>query len=158
MLYTKKILGDKVSVLDSKAFKFYLERSKNRNKKRLNQSRHYAKIISNIYEKIAEGALEYEGGVYAKGAFYIIPQPYPKKMFVRITNGRELKGTMNLHTDGKVYGIFFANLFSKKEHQVWDMYNGFFKSFTTKFSKILNEAKVNYIFSLDSILKIRTKI
>ena len=116
MFNTYKIVGDKVSVIDHKAFQFYLENSKTRDKKKINENRHYAKIISSIYSKVADAVIESEGGVYIDNMFYIIPQPYPKKGFIRITNGKTLKGTMNLHTEGKIYSILFINLFRDKKH------------------------------------------
>jgi hypothetical protein len=157
MFNTYKIVGDRASVINHDAFSFYKDRAQYRDKKIINENRHYAKIISSIYEKIANDVVQYEGGVYAKGMFYIIPQPYPKKMFIKVTNGKELKGTMNLHTNGKVCSIFFVNLFSKTKYKCWDMYNGFFKSVTKKFSDFLKSDSPKYIFSLDSIFNIKKR-
>jgi len=157
MFNTYKILGDKVSVIDHDAFTFYLQNSKIRNKKRIKENRHYAKMISSIYDKISRAVIEQEGGVFVKNMFYIIPQPYPDKSFVRITDGEKLKGTMNLHTDGKIYSIVFVNLFSNKMYKAWDMSNGFYRSLTKPFSNFLKEFSPKYLFSLHSINKIINK-
>ena len=106
---------------------------------------------------MSKAVIESEGGVYAKNMFYIIPQPYPKKAFIRVTNGKSLKGTMNLHTDGKIHSIFFINLFKEKRHKVWDMYNAFYKSVTKPFSDFLKKFSPRYIFSLNSIIKTSRK-
>lgn len=154
MFNTFKILGKKRSVIDHDAFRFYLGKSTVRNKKRIKEERHYAKMISSIYKKISESVIENEGGVFVNNMFYIIPQPYPEKTFVKITDGKKLKGTMNLHTGGKIYSLIFVNLFSRKEHRVWDMSSGFYNKLKKDFSDFLKKFSPTYIFSLDSISKI----
>ena len=155
MFYNYKVVGKKKSLVDYDFFKFYSENSKHRKAGFL--ARDLATVMSSIYKKVSESIVEYEGGVYAREMFYIIPQPYPDKAFIKVTNGYKFRGTMNLHTEGKIYGLLFVNLFPGYQNKVWDMYNSFHRKLKRTFSKFLKNNKPTYKFSLHSIFKTRAK-
>ena len=157
MFISYRLVGNKKSVIDKDAYDYYTQNSKKRDKSKINQNRHFAKIINSIYKKVAENAVTYEGGIYAKEMFYIIPQPYPQKLFVRLTDGETLRGTMNLHTDNKIYSIFFVNLFPGTKYKCWDMYNSFFKNIKSRLSEILHGGSAKYIYSLNYIFNTRKR-
>ena len=79
-----KLVGSKKSLTDQEAFIYYRDRAKKRNKKLTTEKKDYAKIINSIYKKVRRDAIEYQGGIYAPSFFYISPQPYPKKTFMKI--------------------------------------------------------------------------
>ena len=157
MIYTNyKLLGKRASVTDREAFDFYKKNSVHRDKKNMAEPKNMAKVLNLIYEKVKNGTIEYEGGVYAPSYFYTIPQPYPKEGFIKILQqGGEYRGTLNLKTGKKVFTILFVNIFSKKEYRMWDMSNSFLNTMKSKFSKYIKKNSFRYLFSLHTLKKVR---
>lgn len=156
-MYTNyKVLGKKERVVGEEAFKFYRRNAKHRDATTNNESKHLSTILNSIYSKVSKAAIENEGGVYAPGFFYIIPQPFPKKSFIKILQpGGGYRGTMNLHTDGLIYSLVFVNILPKNTYRIWDMTNSYFSNIRKSLSKTLKEYNPNYLFSLGTLRKIK---
>lgn len=156
MYINYKLVGKKASTTGREAFDFYKKESIHRNKKEMREPKNMAKVLNLIYEKVRDGAVEYEGGVYAPSYFYMIPQPFPNKRFIKVLQkGGEYKGTLNVKTGGRVFTLLFVNIFSKKEHRMWDMSNSFFDTLKSKFSKFIKSNSFRYLFSLHTLKKVR---
>lgn len=157
MIYRNtKLVGNKKTLVSQEAYKYYRERAKRRDKEKTNERKHFAKTLNNIYRKVRDQSLEFEGGVYAPSYFYIVPQPYPQKKFVKVLQkGGEYRGTLNIPTKGRVYTLLFVNLLTGKKRKLWDMSGTFFPKIREKMSNRLKEQKVRYLFSLDTLKKVR---
>ena len=153
MFRSKRIVGKKYSVVDYKAYTFYRDQAKHRNKKHVKDFVDHGRIINKIYQKVADSIAEYEGGVYFKEYFYIIPQLYPEKKVVTIPSADGFDYTMNSHTGGRFATILFVNLLPGKKYEFWSMDGAFFKETKSKVSKKLKEFRPKFTFSLRSLLK-----
>lgn len=143
------------SATDSDAYDFYKKNAKHRDYKNIRHYTHYSSVIGKIYNKIREGALEYEGGVYIKNFAYIIPQKLPQKVAaVTMENGKK-KIKFNSHSDEHVYTLMFVNLVNNIKQRFWTMDGKFSKKFRHMLSEKLKKGDNNYKFSLDTLLKSR---
>lgn len=153
ILKNVKIFGKRYSVCDHKAYVYYRDNSKFRNKENTPHFVEYGKIISEIYRKVSEDITEYTHGVYAKNYFYCIPNAYPQKTMFKTGTKEGLKTTMNAHTKGKAYTILFVNLFSNKSYWMWQMDYSFFGKIKKRLVYLLKNERPEYKFSLDTLLK-----
>ncbi|MCB1711756.1 MAG: hypothetical protein KDH96_04530 [Candidatus Riesia sp.] len=151
-----KLLGKKEYITSEEAFQFYRKRAKHRDKPTNYEKKHFAKILNAIYGKISDAVVEYEGGVYCPNYFYIVPQPFPNKLLVDIVDSKgNHRSTMNVHTEGLLFSIIFVNLLSAKKHRIWDMTNSYFSGIRQKLTKTLKEYNPSYLFSLDTLRKVK---
>src|SRR5690554_6368761 len=151
-----KLVGKKETLVSQEAFNYYREHSKKRNKALTSERKDFAKLLNSIYRKVREGAIEYKGDVYAENFFYVIPQPYPKKRFMKVLQkGGENKGTLNVHTDRRVCTLLFVNILPGTKNKMCDMSGAVFKKMTEKMVETLTAGGAKYIFSLDTLNKIR---
>ena len=154
MYRSKKLVGKKYKVVDHKAYVYYREKSKHRNKKNVKDFVDHGRIIGSIYKKISNDISEYEGGVFAKRFMYIIPQLYPNKSVATIPSEDGFDYTSNAHTQGRFATILFINLFPGNSYEFWSMDGSFYKDLKSRVSKKFKEFRPKYLFSLNSLLRV----
>lgn len=74
----------KVAINDQRAYKFYKENSKHRNKDNTYTHADYSKIITSFYRKVSRDLVENEGGVFLKNLGYFTILRHPKKQVVKV--------------------------------------------------------------------------
>lgn len=149
-----KLIGNKKRVTDYTAYSYYRDNAKYLNRQNIGNYVEYSKVITNIYLKIVQGLVEYEGGVYCDKYFYLTGISYPNKTIMKtFGKGGAIKSTMNTHTDKKTSTILFINLFTKNKYWSWTMDYAFTRTLRTMFSENLRLNRPNYKFVLDTIIK-----
>lgn len=150
MYISNKLVGNKHSTTDYKAYQFYRDNANHRS--HVKDFVDHGRILGKIYKKVAESAIEYEGGVYIRRFMYIIPQIYPSKTIATVPGSEGLDVTMNSHTNGRFATLLFVNLLGKK-YEFWSMDNTFYKSVKTRLVNMLKDYRPKYKFSLKSLLR-----
>lgn len=139
-----------VSIVGREAYTDYRLTSKVRDPKKFTYYTDYRRITRKIWNKIAEASIEYEGGVYAKDFFYLIPQVVANMPFIEAYGGK-IKTTS--HTDGDIYSPIFCNLFRKFNHSCWSIEGTYVKSYKNKLVDTINRFVPKYYFMLSVLLK-----
>lgn len=146
------LVGDKVLLTDKKAYEFYKKHQMFRDAKVVDSQKKYAKILNALYKSIRKSAIEYEGGVYDKTYFYIIPQPCFTRQRLsptKTSEGRDF--TMNLHSNGYAYTLLFCNLLQTKTAFFYEISKTFNDKFKSLFSTFMFKHSPKYLFSLSTL-------
>lgn len=139
-----------VSIVAKEAHDDYRNTSKVRDPKKFGYYTDYRRITRKIWKKVAEDSVSYEGGVYAKGFFYLVPQVITNTPFIELANG---KIKTNPHTEGDVYSPIFCNLFDRLDHFCWSIEGTYVASYKNKLKTIIDKYAPKYFFMLPLLLK-----
>lgn len=139
-----------ISIVGKEAYKDYRLNSKIRDPRKFTYFTDYRRITRKIWNKIASSSMEYEGGVYAKNFFYIVPQIVNNQPFIELYNG---KIKTNSHTNGNIYSPIFCNIFPRFDHLCWSVDGTYTESYKKKFTNIINKFVPKYYFMLPILLK-----
>ena len=139
-----------ISIVGKDAYKDYRLTSTVRDPKKFTYYTDYRRITRKIWNKIADASLEYEGGVYAKDFFYMIPQVIDNQPFVELYGG---KIKTNFHTNGDIYSPIFCNLFKRFNHSCRSLDGCYVEGYKSKLKKIIDKFVPKYYFILPILLK-----
>ena len=139
-----------VSIVGKEAYKDYRLTSKIRDPKKFTYYTDYRRITRKIWSKIADASVNYEGGVYAKDFFYIVPQVVANLPFVEVYGG---KIKTNSHTEGNIYSPIFCNIFKRFDHLCWSLDGTYTDGYKKKLTDIVNRFVPKYYFMLPILLK-----
>ena len=147
-----KAVEESAKITGKEAYKDYRETSNIRDPKKFDYFTDYRRITRKIWRRVAQDSIEYEGGVHARGMFYIVPQVIGNTPFV--TN-KKVKGWISsgFETGGDIYTILFVNIMKDFKHQVWTMDGLFKQNFTKRFSRLAKKLYPTYTFFLEIIQK-----
>jgi hypothetical protein len=128
---TIKGIGGSFSIIDHKAYQYYMQNSKLFNRKDVENYVEHGKIISMFYKIAGEKLIEAPGGIFLEGLGYFgIIQEMKKKLYHnRATGVLE----MNPKTDNTIYNIGYVPINKENSFKTWV----FDYSFTNKIKKAL---------------------
>lgn len=139
-----------VSIVGDDAYRDYRLTSTVRDPKKFKDVRTYRQITRKIWKKIAEDSVMYEGGVYDKDFFYLIPQVISNRPFIELPNG---KIKTNSHTNGDMYTPIFCNLFKSLNHFCWSLDGCYVRTYTKRLNETINKFVPKYYFMLPTLIK-----
>lgn len=142
------------STVDYEAYRYYIDNANIRDKKQIYDVRHYSKILSCIYKKIAKGCIEYEGGFIDPHFFAALPIKNPIKtgsIFLnRSTN--KMQKTFSRHTGGYIYRMTFVNLMGTTLYRSYDTTRTLSGKLIKAFEKFKREKNFKYSFPVWNLI------
>jgi hypothetical protein len=138
-------------ITGKEAYKDYRLNSKIRDPKKFDYYTDYKRITRKIWKRVAQDSVEYEGGVYAKGFFYIVPEVIANIAFATNRFNKNYVDPMR-STGGDMYTILFVNLFREFKYNFWSMDGLFTQNYKKRASKLFRKIRPKYKFLLDTLL------
>lgn len=137
-------LGGSFSIIDYKAYQYYISNSNLANRKDIANYVEHGKIISEFYKIAGEKLVEASGGVFLEGLGYFgIIQEMKKKLTLDRQTGQK---KINTKTDNVIYNIAFVPIDKSNVFRPWV----FDYAFTAKIKKALSQklkAGMKYSFN-----------
>lgn len=136
---TLGVLGSSFSIIDHKAYSYYLKNSKLANRQDISKYSEHGKIISMFYKIVGEKIVESDGGVFIEGLGYFgIIQEMNKKMFMDKRTGEKM---FNPKTDNIIYNIGFVPITKDNVFKPWVFDYSFTKAIKKSLSEKLKSGK-----------------
>jgi hypothetical protein len=130
---TLGVLKNSFSIINHKAYRYYLDNSKLANREDISGYSEHGRIISMFYKEVGQKIVEADGGVFIEGLGYFgIIQEMNKKMFMDKRTGNKM---FNPKTDNIIYNIGFVPITKDNVLKPWV----FDYSFTQAIKKSLSE-------------------
>ena len=145
------------SLIDRKAFLYYRSKASKIRKKKVNRIL-FPKIVSAIFQEIANGIVEQKSGVYIKKFGYFAVWMTPTKRKTKIyTNKATETVTYNLHTNSYIYHpAFFTDIFrGKSKLNYFSMDKSFTRPLKTELCRRL-KAGQKYTLKYTMLKKLNT--
>ena len=150
----KSLLGEaSKSIIDHKAYQYYLQNSKIGNREDVKHYVEHGKILSELYSIIGEKIVESQGGVFINnfGYFGIIQN---NKSMYQEKPGAPKK--INTATDNIIYKIAFVPITKNNNLKPWVFDAGFIKSIKKSLSVALKAGK-KYSFNVSLFFNLLRK-
>lgn len=132
------------SIIDYKAFSYYIKNNKEENKGKIKNYVEHGKIISALYKIIGEKIVSSEGGVFMEGLGYFGIIQEMKNRPAKTKSGDKL--IFNPKTDGIIYNIAYVPIDKTNTFKVWAFDYSFVQTIKTKLSIALKASK-KYTFN-----------
>lgn len=135
------------------AYKDYRLTSKIRDPKKFDYYTDYKRITRKIWRRVAQDSVEYEGGVFSKGFFYIVPEVIANIPFATSRFNKNYVDPMR-STGGDMYTILYVNLFREFKYSFWSIDGLFAQNYKKRASKLFRKIRPKYKFLLDTLLNL----
>lgn len=133
------MVGEKiVSIIDHKAYRFYLDHSKIANREDVKHYVEHGKILAQAYEIIGEKIVESEGGIFIEGFGYFGVVQASKGMY---RDAPHLQKKLNPATDNIIYRIGFVPISKNNNLKPWVFDSSYYKSIKQGLKKALKSGK-----------------
>jgi len=125
------------SIIDHKAYRFYLDNSKIQTRKDIGNYVEHGKILAELYNIIGEKIVESEGGVYINNLGYFGVVQAQKGKIYKVFHEKKL----NPATDNIIYKIGFVPISKNNNLKPWVFDSSYYKSIKQSLKKALKSGK-----------------
>ena len=125
------------SIIDHKAYRFYLDNSKIETRKDIKHYVEHGKILAELYNIIGEKIVESEGGVYINGFGYFGVVQAQKGRTYKVYGEKKL----NPATENIIYKIGFVPISKNNNLKPWVFDSSYYKSIKQNLKKALRSGK-----------------